>query len=86
MRPSRQWLSDTVVWGNTLVDRIVSEPLEPAGAIAEPYALWAIEKQPGLKLPCSHPCVLLVDDLTPYEKLKLHILNLGHTVLADIGG
>ncbi len=78
------WLSTQVVWANTLVDRIVSEPLEPAGAVAEPYALWAIESQPGLKLPCRHASVLLVDDLTPYEKLKLHILNLGHTVLADI--
>lgn len=78
------WLSTQVVWGNTLVDRIVSEPLEPAGAVAEPYALWAIENQPGLTLPCKHPSVLLVDDLTPYEKLKLHILNLGHTVLADL--
>src|SRR5690606_28962611 len=36
------WLCGSVIWGNTLVDRIVSEPLEPAGAVAEPYALWAI--------------------------------------------
>ncbi|MEI2299126.1 mannitol dehydrogenase family protein [Ensifer sp. MJa1] len=79
-----RWLDEAVVWANTLVDRIVSEPLEPAGAIAEPYALWAIENQPGLQLPCLHPSVKLVDDLTPHEKLKLHILNLGHTVLADI--
>ncbi|WDZ76559.1 mannitol dehydrogenase family protein [Ensifer adhaerens] len=78
------WLDTGVVWANTLVDRIVSEPLEPAGAVAEPYALWAIENQPGLRSPCTHPCVKLVDDLTPYEKLKLHILNLGHTVLADL--
>lgn len=78
------WLTEDVVWANTLVDRIVSEPLEPAGAIAEPYALWAIENQPGLRLPCIHPSVKLVEDLTPYEKLKLHILNLGHTVLADL--
>ena len=78
------WLDKDVVWANTLVDRIVSEPLEPTGAIAEPYALWAIENQPGLRPPCIHPCVKLVDDLTPYEKLKLHILNLGHTVLADL--
>ncbi|MCR6503000.1 mannitol dehydrogenase family protein [Shinella sp. CPCC 101442] len=80
----RKWLSDEVIWANTLVDRIVSEPIEPAGAVAEPYALWAIERQPGLKVPCSHPDILVVDDLTPYEKLKLHVLNLGHTVLADI--
>ncbi|HSX74359.1 MAG TPA: mannitol dehydrogenase family protein, partial [Shinella sp.] len=37
-----------------------------------------------LTLPCRHADIRLVDDLTPYEKLKLHILNLGHTVLADI--
>jgi tagaturonate reductase len=80
----RDWLCESVIWGNTLVDRIVSEPLEPAGAVAEPYALWAIENQPGLTLPCRHADIRLVDDLTPYEKLKLHILNLGHTVLADI--
>jgi tagaturonate reductase len=78
------WLSDEVIWANTLVDRIVSEPIEPAGAVAEPYALWAIENQPGLTVPCTHANILVVDDLTPYEKLKLHILNLGHTVLADI--
>ncbi|MBU2326396.1 MAG: mannitol dehydrogenase family protein [Alphaproteobacteria bacterium] len=77
------WLTERVVWGNTLVDRIVSEPIEPAGAIAEPYAIWAIERQTGLILPCEHPCIKVVADLTPYERLKLHILNLGHTVLAD---
>lgn len=77
------WLSDRVIWANTLVDRIVSEPIEPAGAIAEPYAIWAIERQAGLTLPCEHPCIKVVDDLTPYERLKLHILNLGHTVLAE---
>ncbi|MXN47873.1 mannitol dehydrogenase family protein [Shinella kummerowiae] len=80
----REWLLTDVVWANTLVDRIVSAPIEPAGAVAEPYALWAIENQPGLVLPCRHPAMLVVDDLTPYEKLKLHILNLGHTVLADV--
>ncbi|PYB74103.1 mannitol dehydrogenase family protein [Rhizobium wuzhouense] len=79
----QSWLSDRVIWGNTLVDRIVSEPIEPAGAIAEPYAIWAIERQPGLTLPCEHPSIKVVEDLTPYERLKLHILNLGHTVLAD---
>ncbi len=78
------WLESEVIWANTLVDRIVSEPIEPAGAVAEPYALWAIERQSGLRAPIAHECVLMVDDLTPYEKLKLHILNLGHTVLADI--
>ncbi len=73
-----------VVWANSLVDRIVSEPLHPVGAIAEPYALWAIEQQDGLVLPCRHPAIVLTDDLTRFERLKLHLLNLGHTWLAEL--
>lgn len=65
------WLGARCVWANTLVDRIVSEPIEPVGAIAEPYALWAIERQPGLVLPCAHPAIVLTDELDHYERLKL---------------
>ena len=78
------WLRHNVIWADTLVDRIVSEPIEPIGAVAEPYALWAIERQPGLEPPCRHAAIVMADDLEPFERLKLHILNLGHTVLADI--
>lgn len=78
------WLRDGVIWTDTLVDRIVSAPLEPIGAVAEPYAIWVIERRPGLVPPCTHPSIVLADDLQPFERLKLHILNLGHTVLADI--
>ncbi|MGN6142336.1 MAG: mannitol dehydrogenase family protein, partial [Mesorhizobium sp.] len=63
---------------------IVSEPIEPAGAVAEPYALWAIEAAPGITAPCDHPAIRVVPDLGPLERLKLHILNLGHSVLADL--
>lgn len=75
------WLETRCVWADTLVDRIVSEPLEPLGAIAEPYALWAIARQPGMALPCVHPDVEIVDDLAPQALCKLHILNLAHTFL-----
>jgi tagaturonate reductase len=70
-------------FANSLVDRIVSEPIDPVGAVAEPYALWAIGAQEGLTLPCRHPSIVVTDDLQRYERLKLHILNLGHTYLAD---
>jgi tagaturonate reductase len=79
----REWLADSVMFCYTLVDRIVSAPIEPAGAIAEPYALWAIQRQPRFIAPFAHPCVIITDDLEPYARLKLHILNLGHTILAD---
>lgn len=77
------WLETKVVWVNSLVDRIVSEPLDPAGAVAEPYGLWAIENQPGLILPCNHEKIRLVEDLEQVESLKLFILNLGHTYLVS---
>lgn len=78
----RRWVA-ACIWVNSLVDRIVSQPLEPAGAVAEPYALWAVERQPGLEMPCRHPAIVLTDDLARYERLKLFILNLGHTWLAE---
>ena len=77
------WLEEDCIWSNTLVDRIVSAAIEPAGAVAEPYALWAIEKQARLVMPCAHPCIRPVDDLATTERLKLFILNLGHTCLAE---
>ena len=77
------WLREHCLWANSLVDRIVSEALHPIGAVAEPYALWAVERQPGLTLPCRHPAIVLTDDLVSFEQLKLYLLNLGHTFLAE---
>ncbi|WP_432261058.1 mannitol dehydrogenase family protein [Cupriavidus sp. TMH.W2] len=89
---AREWLADaafvryieqTCIWVNSLVDRIVSEPIRPIGAIAEPYALWAIERRAGMVLPCEHDAMAVTDDLPHYERLKLLLLNLGHTYLAE---
>lgn len=52
--------------------------------MAEPYGLWAIEAQPGLVLPVIHPAIQIVPDLEPVQRLKLHILNLGHSTLIDL--
>ena len=77
------WLRAHCVWANSLVDRIVSESLQPVGAVAEPYALWAIERQERLVLPCRHDAIMLTDDLEHYERLKLFLLNAGHSYLAE---
>ena len=77
------WLGEHCVWANSLVDRIVSQALEPVGAVAEPYALWAVERQPRLLLPCAHEDILLTDDLQHHERLKLFLLNAGHSFLAE---
>ncbi|MDP9043282.1 MAG: mannitol dehydrogenase family protein [Pseudomonadota bacterium] len=77
------YLRERCVWVNSLVDRIVSEALEPIGAVTEPYALWAVEQQAGLVLPCRHPAIVVTEQLACRERLKLMLLNLGHSVLAD---
>lgn len=77
------YVQEHCVWVNSLVDRIVSAPLEPAGAVAEPFALWAIERQARMVLPCTHPAIVVTDALSKYERLKLMLLNLGHTFLAE---
>ena len=77
------WLRQHCVWANSLVDRIVSEALDPVGAVAEPYALWAVEIQDRLVLPCEHEAIVLTDDLERHERLKLFLLNAGHTYLAE---
>jgi tagaturonate reductase len=77
------WIRLQCTWANSLVDRIVSAPLHPVGAIAEPYALWAIERQDALVLPCRHAAIVETDDLQRHERLKLFLLNLGHTLLAQ---
>ena len=77
------YLGNGCVWVNSLVDRIVSEAIEPAGAVAEPYAIWVIEAKKKMVLPCSHPQIVVTDQLEPYERRKLFLLNLGHTFLAE---
>lgn len=77
------YLRGHCVWVNSLVDRIVSAPLHPVGAVAEPYALWAIERQPRMVLPCSHPAIVVADELSGFESRKLWLLNLAHSFLAE---
>jgi tagaturonate reductase len=77
------YLRDACVWINSLVDRIVSEAIDPIGAVTEPYALWAVERRARMTLPCTHEAIEVTDDLASHERLKLFVLNLGHTCLAD---
>ena len=79
--PFADWLAASVTVCNTLVDRIVPAEIKPVGAVAEPYALWAIQSQ--APLPFTHPAMIRCDDLEPFLRLKLHILNLGHSFLAQ---
>lgn len=84
-----QWLQKECVWINTLVDRIVTDrppdytlfPKDALLAVAEPYALWALENKP-LPGPFPElPPILRVPDVEPYFLRKVRILNGAHTAL-----
>jgi len=85
----QHWLATDCHWRNTLVDRIVSAPQagdpwaarDPLFAVAEPFALWAVEGQGPLPVLSGHPAVQMVDDLGPYHLRKVRILNAAHSAL-----
>lgn len=87
--PLRTWLKTECRWPSTLVDRIVASPRpddplaeqDPLMAVAEPFALWLIERPPSNLPILAHPAVEAVDDLGPYHLRKVRILNGAHSAL-----
>jgi tagaturonate reductase len=85
----QDWLVSENTWCNTLVDRIVSglpavHPLlaeDQLLAMAEPYALWAIESPRGLAGFIEHPQIVQTRKVDPYQLRKVRILNGAHTAL-----
>ncbi len=95
-----EWIYNHVPICSTMVDRMVPITTEidrlEVERIAgfrdrwpirtEPYCEWVIENTQGGYLP---PWVdvgaQVVADITPYEELKLHVLNASHTALAYLG-
>ncbi len=84
-----QWVRAGCFRSNTLVDRIVAAPApdDPLAeddalfAVAEPYALWLLDR-PAAAGPFSpHPAVRVVRDLQPFHLRKVRILNGAHTAL-----
>lgn len=91
------WLENENTFCNTLVDRIVTGyPKDEAESIfleigyrdelldtAEPYHLWAIEGDFEKDLPLQKAGfnVIWTNDIRPYKKMKVRILNGAHTAL-----
>jgi tagaturonate reductase len=83
------WLTNSCVWLETLVDRIVTgtpadHPLlasDPMLTACEPYALFAIQEDDRAGRFIEHPAVIWTPDVMPYFLRKVRILNGGHTAL-----
>lgn len=54
--------------------------------VAEPFTSWVLEDSFSAgRPPYEEAGVLLVDDVTPYELMKLRLLNAGHQALCYFG-
>lgn len=96
----RRWIEDTVTFPNTMVDRIVpattdadrAEVAEILGiedawpVAAEPFRQWVIEDRFTAGRPEWHRVgAQLVDDVAPFELMKLRLLNGSHSTLTYLG-
>ncbi|MEM9440336.1 MAG: mannitol dehydrogenase family protein [Pseudomonadota bacterium] len=94
------WIEAYVAFPSTMVDRITPAPTDRTRADAarlirrddygavetEAFSQWVVEE----RFPSGRPSweaggALFVDDVTPYERMKLRILNGAHSMLAYAG-
>ena len=94
------WMRTSVAFPSTMVDRIVpaTEPRhlravaellgveDGAPVPAEPFTMWVLEDT----FPAGRPAweaggAIFTDDVTPYELMKLRLLNASNSMLAYVG-
>ncbi|MEE2035274.1 mannitol dehydrogenase family protein [Rhodococcus chondri] len=88
-----QWISDNTRFPNSMVDRITPVTTDEVVAglserfdiqdrwpvAAEPFTAWVLEDDfADGRPPLEEAGVQLVDDVGPYELMKLRLLNVGH--------
>lgn len=93
------WIDQEVAFPNSMVDRIVpamdgaaASKLaelgvnEPCAVVCEQFAQWVIEDQfPQGRPDWEDDGVEMVTDVTPFETMKLRMLNGSHSMLAYLG-
>lgn len=96
-----QWIEENVTFPSTMVDRIVPAATpetmakikkqlggidDPAGIAGEPFKQWVIEDNFVAGRPeWQKAGAELVNDVLPYEEMKLRMLNGSHSFLAYLG-
>ena len=94
------WVEQAVSFPNSMVDRITpvtaatdreqlvagSGIVDRWPVVCEPYLQWVLEDDfPLGRPPWDDAGVQMVDDVVPYELMKLRLLNAGHQALAYLG-
>lgn len=95
-----RWIDEHVAFPSSMVDRItprttaqdVQEVAADLGVrdawpvVAEPFTQWVLEDDfPSGRPPLEDVGVQMVDDVVPYELMKLRLLNASHQALAHWG-
>jgi fructuronate reductase len=95
-----QWISEFVAFPCSMVDRIVPATteedvqalgrrtglLDEAAVVTEAFSQWVIEKRFCTELPpWDEVGALYVDDVKPFEEMKLRLLNGSHSIIAYLG-
>ncbi len=94
------WMEENVLFPNCMVDRITPvtapEDIERLAdelgvedgwpVVCEPFTQWVLEDHFTLgRPPWEHADVQIVDDVTPFELMKLRLLNASHQALCYLG-
>jgi len=94
------WIERHVTFPSTMVDRIVPATtdadvadndaalglVDAAPVVCEPFRQWVIEDAfVGARPPWEEAGAELVDDVAPFETMKLRLLNGSHSALAYLG-
>jgi mannitol 2-dehydrogenase len=94
------WIEEHVSFPNSMVDRITPVTTDDDRAqlarefgvedgwpvVCEPFTQWALEDHfPTGRPPYDEAGVQLVPDVTPYELMKLRLLNASHQALCYLG-
>ncbi|MGY1694014.1 mannitol dehydrogenase family protein [Geodermatophilus sp. SYSU D00814] len=94
-----EWVAAEVPFPGSMVDRITPVTTDADRAalaatgvedawpvVCEPWTQWVLEDRfPAGRPPLEDVGVQLVDDVAPYELVKLRLLNAGHQVLGHLG-
>jgi len=95
-----EWIKEEVCFPNSMVDRITPVTPKSSikflkdkyslkddwPIVCEPFIQWVIEDNfSSGKPPLEELGVQFVPDVTPYEKMKIRLLNAGHSVLGIPG-
>ncbi|HEY8305378.1 MAG TPA: mannitol dehydrogenase family protein [Lapillicoccus sp.] len=94
------WIETTVSFPSSMVDRMVPEPTDAVrqeaydltgraddcAVVTEPFSAWVLEDHfPSGRPPWERVGVELVDEVLPFERAKVRILNGAHSALAYLG-